>query len=82
MMENFSYENQGTNTYLKFVFPKNATPDRLALGMISNNNIDGFLASIYGCADGISFIKYNISAKVSVKQFLQVQLIKRRLLVF
>lgn len=69
MMENFSYENQGTNTYLKFVFPKNATPDRLALGMISNNNIDGFLASIYGCADGISFIKYNISAKVSVKQF-------------
>ena len=48
MMENFSYENQGTNTYLKFVFPKNATPDRLALGMISNNNIDGFLASIYG----------------------------------
>lgn len=42
MMENFSYENQGTNTYLKFVFPKNATPDRLALGMISNNNIDGF----------------------------------------
>lgn len=69
MLENFSYENQGTNTYLKFVFPENVTPDRLALGMISNNNIDGFLASIYGCADGVSFIKYNISAKVSVKQF-------------
>lgn len=69
MLENFSYENQGTNTYLKFIFPKNATPDRLALGMISNNSIDGFLTSIYGCADGVSFIKYNISAKISVKQF-------------
>lgn len=73
MNEYFSYENYGTNTYLKFTFPKDLEVDEFTLGMITNNKIDGFLQSIYGSMDDTKYIKYNISSKISVGQFFQEQ---------
>lgn len=80
MYENFSYENQGINSFLKFTFPKNSKPDPLTIGMMTNNEIDGFLPSIYGCMDDISFVKYNISSKISVSQFFSGTVSKKKLI--
>lgn len=80
MNEYFSYENYGTNTYLKFTFPKDLEVDEFTLGMITNNKIDGFLQSIYGSMDDTKYIKYNISSKISVSQFFSGTVNKRKLI--
>lgn len=80
MKEYFSYENYGTNTYLKFTFPKDLEIDEFTLGMITNNNMDGFLQSIYGSMDDTKYIKYNVSSKITIKQFFSGTVNKRRLI--
>lgn len=80
MKEYFSYENYGTNTYLKFTFPKDLDFDEFTLGMITNNKIDGFLQTVYGNMDDTRYIKYNVSSKITVKQFFSGIVDKRKLI--
>ena len=74
----FTYENQGSNTYL--VYRINATDevDTMSLGMLTNNKITGLIPAIFTQMDEDKFIKYNVSAKVSVKQFFSDVLNKKR----
>lgn len=77
---NFTYENQGTNTYLVYEIQPGDEIDSMSLGMLTNNNIPGFAAASFLQVDTSKFIKYNVSARVSVAQLFSGPVNKKRLL--
>lgn len=79
-MNNFTYETQGTNTYLVYTVDPNETIDTLSLGMIANNSIAGLTQTTCLQMDESKFIRYNVTAKISVKQFFEGSVNKKRLL--
>ncbi len=79
-MNNFTYETQGTNTYLVYTLDPNETIDTLSLGMIANNSISGLTQTTCLQMDESKFIRYNVTAKISVKQFFEGSVNKKRLL--
>lgn len=79
-MINFTYENQGTNTYLVYKIQSDDTIDTLSLGMLTNNKITGLAMTMFSQMDTEKFLKYNISAKVSVRQFFNGAVNKKRLI--
>lgn len=48
--------------------------------MITNNNIPGLIKTIFTQMDEVRFIKYNVSAKISMKQFFTGVVNRKRLL--
>ena len=76
---NFTFENQGTNTYLVYAVGEDDTIDSMSLGMLTNNNIPGIAQAIYTQMDANKFIKYNVSAHISVKQFFSGPVNQKRL---
>lgn len=79
-MNNFSYENQGTNTYLVYSISQNDVVDSMSLGMLTNNKIHGLATTLFMQMDSNKFIKYNVSSRISVKQFFSGAVNKKRLL--
>lgn len=79
-MNKFFCENQGTHTYLIYEAPLEANIDKLSLGMMTNNKIKGFLPFIYTQMDGKSQFKYEISAKVSLSQYVSSVLNRHKVL--
>lgn len=68
-MKTFTYQNQGTNTYLVYELTEEDKVDTVTLGMITNNKIGHFIPAIYTQMDNIGYVKYNVSSKISLKQF-------------
>ena len=79
-MENFSFENQGTNTYLVYTFGETDVIDTMSLGMITNNRILGLAETIYQQLDDVRQVTYNVTAKVALSQFFTGAVNKKRLL--
>lgn len=79
-MHELFYENQGTNTYLVYKLAADDEIDSMSLGMLTNNKIPGIAATVFMQADNQKYIKYNVSAKISVKQFFAGAVNKKRLL--
>lgn len=79
-MNNFTYETQGANTYLVYKMSEEDVIDSMSLGMITNNKISGLAPTIFTQMDSNKFIKYNVSAKISVKQFFSGSVNKKRLI--
>ncbi len=79
-MRELHYENQGINTYLVYEIAENDIVDSLSLGMLTNNKIHGLAQTLFTQMDAKKFIKYNVSAKVSVAQFFSGAVNKKRLL--
>lgn len=77
---NFSFENQGTNTYLVYKISENDAVDSMSLGMLTNNKIPGLASAIFTQNDATKYIYYNVSAHVSVKQFFSGPVNKKRLI--
>ena len=77
---NFSYENQGHITYLSYAMAADDVIDTMSLGMITNNKIHGLAPSIFTQMDTTKYIKYNVSAKISVQQFFSGAVAKKHLL--
>lgn len=77
---NFVYENQGHNTYLVYNLSELEEIDSLSLGMLTNNNIPGLINAVFMQMDLNKYIKYNVSAKISVKQLFLGPVNKKRLL--
>lgn len=75
----FTFENQGTHTYLVYAVKPEDTVDTMSLGMLTNNKIPGLAAVQFTQKDAEKFIKYNISARVSVRQFLEGVVNRQRL---
>ncbi|MBR2626908.1 MAG: FHA domain-containing protein [Peptococcaceae bacterium] len=78
-MMNFTYENQGTNTYLVHQLSETEKLDSMSLGMITNNRIHGFAETVFVQMDNNRFIRYNVSSKISLKQFFQGNVNRNRL---
>ncbi len=76
----FTYENQGTNTYLVYKVTPDDMVDTMSLGMITNNRIDGLAPAVFTQMDATRYIKYNVSSKISVSQFFSGHVNKKRLL--
>ena len=79
-MNGFSYENQGSSTFLVYEVGANDELDTMSLGMLTNNKIDGIAPTMFTQLDNTKFIKYNVSAKVSVDQLFSGPVNKKRLL--
>lgn len=79
-MNDFTFENQGAYNYLVYEIGKDETVDTMTLGMITNNKIAGLSQALYTQMDNKKFVKYNISSKVSVSQFFEGTVNKKRLL--
>ena len=77
---NFTFDNQGTNTYLVYAISEDDVVDTMSLGMLTNNRIPGLAQTIFTQMDETKYIKYNVSAKVSVKQFFMGPVNKKRLI--
>ena len=76
----FYFENQGINTFLVYEIKPTDEIDTMSLGMISNNKIDGFATTLFTQMDNTRYIKYDISAKLSVKPFFEGVVNRKRLI--
>ncbi len=79
-MNNFTFENQGTSTYLVYEIQNCDSIDSLSMGMLTNNKIPGLAGTIFTQIDSARYIKYNISSKVSLKELFSRPVNKKRLL--
>lgn len=79
-MIDFTFENQGTMTYLVYKISENDVVDSMSLGMLTNNKITGLASAIFTQNDATKYIYYNVSAHVSVKQFFSGPVNKKRLI--
>lgn len=79
-MLNFTFETQGVNTYLVYPIAPDDVVDSMSLGMLTNNKIPGLASTLFTQMDTTKYIKYNVSAKVSIKQFFIGAINKKRLL--
>lgn len=77
---NFTYETQGAITYLVCELEATEQIDSLTLGMLTNNHIQGLAPVLYTEMNGQRFLKYNISAKLTVDQFFSGNMNKQRTL--
>ena len=80
VMENIYYENQGQSTYLVYKMNRDDIIDTVSLGMMMNNKIPGLVDAIVTQVNNDKFVKYNISRKISVKQFFNGVVTKKRFL--
>lgn len=80
MVNSLFFENQGANTYLVYETKENDTVDSMSLGMLTNNKIPGLASVLFTQMDATRYIKYNVSARVSVKQFFDGPVNKKRLI--
>lgn len=76
----FTYDNQGTITYLVYQINNTDTIDSMSLGMLTNNKIPGLAPAVFTQMDTVKYMKYNVSAKIPVKQFFTGAVNKKRLL--
>lgn len=79
-MKQFSYENLGANTYLVYTVSPEDVMDSMSLGMLTHNHIRGLAAASFSQMDTQKYIKYNVSAKVAVKQLFSGTVNRKRLL--
>ncbi len=77
---NFTYENQGTNTFLVYTVSAEEDIDSMTLGMLTNNKIPGLASTLFTQMDSTKYIKYNVSAHIPVSQFFAGAVNKKRLL--
>ena len=79
-MSVFTYENQGTSTFLVYGIGPESQVDSMSLGMLTNNKIPGFAAASFTQMDATKYVKYNVSSKVSAAQLFNGPVNKKRLL--
>jgi len=77
---NFTYENQGTNTFLVYEMTESDSVDGVSLGMLTNNHIPGLAPALFSQMDDRKYVKYNISSRISVEQMFSSPITRNRLL--
>ena len=79
-MTGFSYENQGAHTYLSYEVKADEALNSMVLGMLTHNKITGLAETRFTQENETRYLKYDVTAKVTVKQFFSGVVNKRRLL--
>ena len=77
---NFTYENQGSNTFLVYQLSEHDELDTMSLGMLTNNKIKGLAPTLFSQMNDVKTLKYNVSSKVPVGQFFSGAVNKKRLI--
>ena len=78
-VDNFKFEKQGAYTFLTYSIGEKDLIDNVGIGMITNNKIGGLLPMIYTQMDDNKYFKYNITSKVSLREFFSGVVNKERL---
>lgn len=65
----FTFESQGTSTFLVYEMTEKQVVDSVTMGMVSNNRIDGIIPFHYSQLDTKRYLKYNVSSKVSLADY-------------
>ena len=76
------FENQGTYTYLVYEVEENDVIDNVSLNMLIKNKIPGLANTLFTQMDTNRYIKYNVSSKVTAKQFMAGVVNRKKLLSF
>lgn len=76
----FEFEVQGTGTLLVYRMEEEQMLDSLTMGMMRNNKIEGVLPLTYSQMDSDRFLKYNVSSRISLEQYFNGIVNKKRLL--
>lgn len=76
----FLFENQGRGSHLVYELSSKEELDTMSLGMLSNNKIPGLIPLLFTRMNLTEYIKYNVSSKISVKQFFTGTVNKKQLL--
>ena len=75
----FTYENQGTISFLVYNLKDDDVVDTITSGMLLNNKIDGVIPYAYSQVDTKRCFKYNITSKVTLKNYFSGSVNKKRL---
>lgn len=67
----FFYENQGSNSFLVYKLSDKEELDSFNYGMLANNNIKNIIAPMFSQVDSDRYLKFKISAKISLKQYFE-----------
>ena len=78
-MGTFTYENQGSHTFLVYVMNQTEQTDTLTRGMMSDNTISGVLVPGFVQSNMERRLKYNISSKISLRQYFSGSVQKKQL---
>lgn len=79
-MNKFSVETGSTGTHLVYEFLPQEEIDTLSLGMLMNNRISNVIPIVFTQIDSSKIIKYNISSKITLAQFFNGVVNKKRFL--
>lgn len=66
---NCTFENNGSGTFMVYELSANEKLDTFSYGMMSNNNIKGLVPLIFTQLNNTKLLKYNISSKITLKQY-------------
>lgn len=76
----FKSENQGGNTFLVWELPEHVEIDEMIKGMMENNEIKSLLPFVFNQNNLERCIKYNISSRITLQQYLSRTVKKKNLL--
>lgn len=76
----FTYETQGTSTFLVYGLEEKEQLDSMVMGMMGNNRIEGVLPFSFSRLDRDRLIKYNVSSRVNLEQYFSGIVNRKRLL--
>lgn len=76
----FSYENQGSASFLVYEMEESEQLDEIGLGMLKNNQLPCVLPVAYVQVDDRRNLRWNISSKIDLESFLNGTINRTRLL--
>ncbi|WP_408072014.1 DUF6382 domain-containing protein [Butyrivibrio sp. JL13D10] len=79
-MISFKTETEGFETYRVCEIEENEALDTVAIGMLRNNQIKGLASLAYSRMNDKRALRYNVSSKISLKQFFMGKVDKKRFL--
>ena len=79
-MGKFTFENQGTDTYLVYHVEQDEKVDSFAKGMLQNNEIEGVLQPAFVQKDAEQFLKYGITSKMPLAEYFREKMTKHKIM--
>lgn len=79
-MRTFTYENQGSETLLVYHLEQEEHMDHFAKGMLQSNEISGIIKPSFIQKDTDRYLKYPITSRISLKDYLDHQMSRESVL--
>lgn len=79
-MNGLTFETSGNKTFLVYKVQEKDQIDTVGVGMLTNNKISGIAPVIYTQMNEEIFFKYDVSSKITAKDFFSKQLDRKRII--